>query len=190
MRLRMQARWGLSCLGAIVACAAVFAQAGAETFSATATMTAASKAAATAPVTITIDRKMAQDEAQKLATAFTSGGAAALRKALAGVKPTGSIKLGSGAATPTRLTIERATDKGRLLTIVADQPIAFLGAGLPSAKPKENYDFAVLDIEVDKAGSGTGTFAPAAKITVKQGAFIVEDYATELVKLTDVRKVK
>jgi hypothetical protein len=174
----------------MVACAAVFAQAGAETFSATATMTAASKASANAPVTITVDRKMAPDEAQKLATAFTSGGAAALRKALAGVKPTGSIQLGSQAATPTRLTIERTTDKGRLLTIVADQPIAFLGAGLPSAKPKENYDFAVLDIEVDKAGSGTGTFAPAAKITVKQGAFIVEDYAAELVKLTNVRKVK
>ena len=104
--------------------------------------------------------------------------------------PTGSVRLGAGAATPTRLTIERATDKGRLLTIVADQPILFLGAGVPGAKPKEGYDFAIIDIEVDAKGSGSGTLAPAAKVTVKEGVFVVEDYGSELVRLTAVKKVK
>jgi hypothetical protein len=73
---------------------------------------------------------------------------------------------------------------------VTDQPILFLGAGVPGAKPKDGYDFAVIDIEVDGAGSGSGTLSPAAKITVKQGAFTVDDYASELVRLTDVKKVK
>ena len=40
------------------------------------------------------------------------------------------------------------------------------------------------------AGAGSGTFAPAAKVTVKNGAFVVEDYASELVKLTDIKKAK
>ena len=73
---------------------------------------------------------------------------------------------------------------------MTDQPLMFLGAGVPGAKPKEGYDFGILDIEVDAKGSGSGTLAPAAKVTLKQGVFVVEDYASELVRLTEVKKVK
>jgi len=190
MTPRTMARWGLCGLGTIVLSALTLAQTAPETFTATATIKTASSATASAPVTVTIDRKMSPTEADKFVAAFKTGGVAALRKALVGVPPTGSVQLGSGARTPTRLTVERATDKGRLLTIVADQPVAFVGAGLPGAKAKEGYDFAVIDLEVDAAGSGSGTLAPAAKITVKQGAFVVEDYSSELVRLAGVKKVK
>jgi hypothetical protein len=166
------------------------AQGGAETFTATAAVKTAGAAMASAPVTITIDRKMSQSEADGLLAAFKAGGAAALRKALVGVAPTGSVRLGAGAPTPTRLTIERPTDKGRLLTIVTDKPLLFVGAGLPDAKPKEGYDFAVIDIEVDAKGVGSGTLAPAAKVTVNQGVVAVQDYGAELVRLTSVAKVK
>ncbi len=73
---------------------------------------------------------------------------------------------------------------------MTDQPIAFLGAGLPAAKAKQGYDFGIIDIEIGADGKGSGTIAPAAKVTVKQGAFTVEDYASELVRVTDVSKVK
>jgi hypothetical protein len=159
-----------------------------ETYTATASVKTAGGAAATAPVTIVVDRKMPQAEADKFLAAFKSGGAAALRKALAGVAPTGSVSVGAGSPTPTRLTIERPTDKGRLLTIVTDTPILQLGAGIPGSKPTEGYDFAIIDLEVDSAGTGSGSFAPAAKVTVKQGAFVVEDYSGELVKLTGVSR--
>lgn len=66
----------------------------------------------------------------------------------------------------------------------------FVGAGVPGAKPKEGYDFAVIDIVVDGKGTGSGTIAPAAKITTKQGAFVVEDYGVEVVRLTAVKKTK
>jgi hypothetical protein len=159
-----------------------------ETYTATAAIKTAGGAAATAPVTIVVDRKMPQAEADKFLAAFKSGGSAALRKALAGVPPTGSVRVAGGSPTPTRLTIERPTDKGRLLTIVADTPILQLGAGVPGAKPKEGYDFAIIDLQVDAAGAGSGTFAPAAKVTVKQGVFVVDDYSGELVKLTGVSR--
>jgi hypothetical protein len=168
----------------------VRAQSGAETFSATATVKTAGAATASAPVTIVVERKMSQGEADSLISAFRTGGATALRKALVGVPPTGSVRLGSGTPTPTRLTLERQTDKGRLLTIVTDTPILFLGAGIPNAKARDGYDFAIIDIEVDGRGSGSGTLAPAAKVTVKQGVFVVEDYASELVRLTAVSKTK
>ena len=77
-----------ACLAVAVslACATLAqAQAGAESFTATATVKTAGGAEATAPVTITIDRKMPEAEADKLVAAFKSGGAAGLRKALAGV---------------------------------------------------------------------------------------------------------
>ena len=38
---------------------------------------------------------------------------------LSAVPPTGSIRVAGGAPTPTRLAIERVTDKGRLVTVVA-----------------------------------------------------------------------
>lgn len=166
------------------------AQATAETFTATATVKTAGGTTASAPITILVERKMPQSEAERFMNAFKTGGAAALRKALEGVPPTGSITLGSGKPTPTRLTLERRTDKGRLLTIVADRPILALGAGLPDAKPKADHDFAVVDIEVDSSGSGSGTFAPAAKISLNKDAFVVSDYSSELVRLIGVKKVK
>jgi hypothetical protein len=169
---------------------AVRAQAGAETFTATATVKTAGGATASVPVAIVVERKMSQDEADRLLTAFKKGGAAALHTALAGVPATGSVRLGDGAPTPTRIVLERPTDKGRLLTMVTDKPILFLGAGLPGAGPKEGYDFAVIDIELDESGRGSGSLAPAAKVTAKQGVFVVDDYAAELVRLVDVKKGK
>ena len=172
------------------AASASYGQAGAETFTATATVKTVGGTSTSSPVTITVDRKMTQSEADKFMAAFKTGGVAGLRKALVGVPPTGSVKLGAGATTPTRLTLERTTEKGRLLTMVTDKPVLFLGAGVPEAKPREGYDLAVIDIEVDAKGSGSGTLAPAAKVTVNQGAVVVEDYASEAVQLTAVRKAK
>jgi len=62
--------------------------------------------------------------------------------------------------------------------------------GVPGAKPKEGYDFAVIDLQVDAKGGGTGTIAPAAKIKLNQDAFVVEDYSGEVVRLTAVKKTK
>jgi hypothetical protein len=188
---------GFRMMGAAVIAATVLtmtsapsAQGAGEAFTATAAVKAASGATASAPVTITLDRAMPQTEADTLTAAFKTGGAAAFRKALSGVPPTGRVQIGSGPATPTRLTIERATSDGRLLMIVTDRPLAFLGAGMPGAKAKEGYDFAVIEMVIDAKGTGTGTIAPAAKLKMNGGALVVEDYATEVVQLTAVKKTK
>jgi hypothetical protein len=175
---------------AIMAAASAAYGAAGETFTATASVKGAGGAAATAPITVTVDRTTPQKEADTLVAAFKSGGAAGLRKALAGVAPTGSIKLGGGQAVTTRLTIERSTDKGRLLTILTDKPVLFVGGGLPGAKAKEGYDFAVLDLEVDAKGDGKGTLASAARLKATDSAFVVEDYGTEPVQLTAVKSTK
>jgi len=170
--------------------AATSIQTGAETFSATAAIKTAGGAAATAPVTITVTRKMSQAETDKYTGAFATGGLTGLRKALTGVAPTGSIQIGSGKPTPTSLTLERPSDRGRLITIVTNQPLMFIGAGLPEAKPKEGFDFGIVDLVVADNGTGSGTMSPAAKVTVKQGVFVIDEYSGELVRLTGVKKVK
>ena len=175
------------CAGLLAAGAIVHSQ-DHETFKAMAAVKTAGGAAANAPFSIIITRKTLQAEADKLSSSFKTGGAAALRTALKGVPPTGSVRLGSGPSIPTRITLERTTDKGRLLTIVTDKPILHLGSGVPGAKPKEGYDFAVVDIEVDGSGAGSGTLSPAAKIGLKDGAFVVQDYSGELVQLQSVTK--
>jgi hypothetical protein len=139
---------------------------------------------------IEVTRKMTQQEADKMTSAFATGGVAALRKALTGVAPTGSIQIGNGKPTPTRLTLERPSDRGRLLTIVTDTPLLLLGAGVPNAKPTQGFDFGIVDLTIDGQGSGSGTMSPAAKVTVKQGVFVIDEYSGELVRLTDVKKAK
>jgi hypothetical protein len=176
---------GLTCLTMVAAGAPP-----SETFTATGTVKTAAGATATAPVTVVVDRTMSQKEADSLLAAFKAGGVGGLRKALQGVPPTGSIRVGTAKPTPTRLTIERATDKGRLLTMVADTPIVFLGGGVPGAKPKEGYDFAVLDLEVGSGGSGAGTLTPAASIAIKGGTFVVEGYSSDPVRLTSIAAAK
>jgi hypothetical protein len=166
------------------------AQAGREQFTATASVKTAGGASASAPVTITVDRKMPAAEAETLVKAFVSGGSDALRKALVGVAPTGVVTVGAGAATPIRIAIERPTSDGRLLTLVTDKPVLFLGGGLPNAKPKEGYDYAVIDLQLNASGGGSGVMAPAAKIKPLQGVFVVEDYGAELVTLNDVKTTK
>jgi hypothetical protein len=174
----------------LMAAAPLLAQATAEVFTATATAKAAGGGSASAPVTITVERKMSQVEADKLRAAFKAGGAAALRKALAGVPPTGTIRIGTSIATPTRMTIERVTGDGRLLTIVTDRALLFLGAGLPGAKSKAGYDFAVIDVEIDAKGNGSGNLAPAAQLKMNGDAFVVEDYGVEAIRLTGVKKTR
>jgi hypothetical protein len=156
-----------------------------ETFTATATTKTAGGATATAPVIITVERTMSRQEARRLVQAFRAGGAAGLRKALDGVAPTGVVRVAAHEVAA-RLTIERLTDKGRLLTIVTDQPLLFLGAGLPGAKPRDGFDFAVIDLEIDAHGAGTGTLAAAARITARQDTFVVKDYADDIIRLTAV----
>jgi len=162
----------------------------AEVLTATATVKTADGKSGSAPVTITIDRTMPASEAAPLVAAFKSGGAEALRKALVGVAPTGSVRVGDGKVTPTRFTIERATGGGRLVTILTDQPLVFIGAAKPGAKPKAGYDFAVVDLILDASGGGTGTIAPAARLKLNGDALVVDDYSGEVVRLTAITKGK
>ena len=100
-----------------------------------------------------------------------------------------SIELGSR-KTAIKYAYARTLGGGdRLLTLVTAQPVFFLGAGAPEAKPKAGYDLGLVLLELKASGPGKGELVPAAKVRVDaQNAIVTEDYGAEMVQLTNVVK--
>jgi hypothetical protein len=157
-----------------------------ETYTATATLKTAGGATMTAPVTITISR-WTSDAERTTAMAALKKGEAALKSALAAMPATGTIQVG-GRTTPLHFARSLDTGGGKLVTVVATQPIAFLGAGMPEQKPKAGYEFAFATFEVDAKGKGSaGDLAPAAKLKLGPGdAVVIDDYGLDAVRLTAI----
>jgi len=174
------------------ASAVLAAEGAAETYKATASMHTAAGAAVTAPVVISIQRWSTDAERDKARTALKAGGTTAVQKELATMSDVGTLQVGE---VKTALRFARALPlggEGKVITAITAQPVAHVGAGLRGAVPtdKAGYDVAVVIFEVDGAGKGDGgDFAPAAKIKFDdKGAFIVEDYAGEAVRLVGISR--
>ena len=189
--MRMGSEWGAMLVAAVVTAGAtsavVLAQAPApKTYTATATVKTAGGASMTAPVTITVSR-WTTDAERTAAMAALKKGDAALKSALDGMPATGTIQVG-GRSTPLHYARTLSTGSGMLVTVVATQPIAFLGAGMPEQKPKTGYQYAFATFEVDGSGKGVaGDLAPAAKLKLGPGdAVVVDDYGVEAVRLTAI----
>ena len=145
-------------------------QAAAEVFTATAAVKGAGGASASAPVTITIDRKMSAKRGRLTGRRVQDRRRGRAAEGARGDPPTGTVRIGAGSATPTRFT-HRARHWRRPASDDPHRSAAGVSSAqaVPGAKPKEGYDFAVIDIEVDAKGSGSGTIAPAAKIKIESG---------------------
>jgi hypothetical protein len=79
------------------------------------------------------------------------------------------------------------------VTAATDKPLFFLGSG--EADPKKSrvgYEMAVIRLELDSAGKGTGTLNAAARVKPNADAtnVIVDDYSGEPVTLTSVTRQK
>jgi len=170
---------------AAVGTVALSAQA-AATYTATANVKSAAGASASAPVAITVTRWTTDAERTKVMDALKAGGSA-LKSTLDAMPAAGTIEVG-GRKTSLRFARTLSTGGGKLVTVVASEPILHLGAGAPEAKPKAGYDFALATFEVDAAGKGTaGDLAPAAKLKAGQNdAVVVDDYGVEAVRLTGI----
>ena len=159
---------------------------GGATYTATANVKTAAGASVTAPVTVTVTRWTTDAERTKVMDALKAGGSA-LKTTLDAMPSAGTIEVG-GRKTTLRFARTLNTAGGKLVTLVASEPIIFLGAGAPEAKPKAGYDFSFATFEVDAAGKGTaGDLAPAAKLKVgPNDAVVVDDYGAEAVRLTGI----
>ena len=178
----------LALASAIALVTQISAQSRAETYTATASVKTAGGASLTAPVAIDVAEWTTDADRKRLAGVLKSGGDEALQKQLSGMKTLGKITVGK-TQFDAKYAYAMTSSEGRIITVVTTNPIFFVGAGAPSAKPTTGHRFGVVTIEVNDAGSGKGTLTPAASVKMSDSdAIVVEDYSVELVTLPDVRK--
>jgi hypothetical protein len=164
------------------------AQAVAETYTATAAVKGP-QGEVTAPVVVVIERYTTDAERSKALEALKAGGTAALRQALETMPAIGHIEAGKRQS-PLKYAYARPVGGGRLITVISDKPIAYLGEKLPNPKPKAGYDLAFALLNMPASGKGSGELGPAVKVRIDAGAIVTEDYASEVVRLTDIERKK
>ena len=166
----------------------LWAQAAAETYSATATVKGP-QGTMTAPVVVVIERYTTDGERSQAVEALKAGGTSALRQALEKMPAIGHIEVGQR-KNPIKYAYARPVGSGRMVTVISDKPIGYLGEKLPNPKPKAGYDVAFALLNLPASGKGSGELGPAAKVKIDAGAVVTEDYGAEVVTLTDIERKK
>lgn len=143
---------------------------------------------------IAIDRYNSDKERDVLATALKQGGYPAFLPELRKLPRVGQITVGSQKFdiryAYSRPNSNTATSSGRTIVVVTDKPMFFVGGGRADAKPREGYEVAVAQFDVDDVGLGKGTMAMAARVKPGGPAGVqIDDYADKPVELTTVRKL-
>jgi hypothetical protein len=166
------------------------AQAGAETFTATASVSTAT-GKQTVPVTVVLTRQTTEQERAKVADALKKGGSPAVAALLKTMPAVGYLQIGKGKPT-LKYAYERTTGSGRLVTVATDAPIASLWTDVPEARPVAEFNLGLVLLELPTSGDGTGELAPATKVKLTDtGAIQTEDYGgSDYVRLTNVRVKK
>jgi hypothetical protein len=184
MTARRAAAAGMVLMMAGVGVAGIAAQPAPETFSGTASIRKGS-ARVSAPFSVTITQYASTAERDAVLAAVRQGGSEAARKTLATMADAGAIELGDR-RTPIKFAVQRPSGSGRLVTVLTAEPIAYVGAGLPNARPRTGFDVALAILDVQES-TGVGELVPAAKIGLDHGgALVTEDYGAMVVWLHDL----
>jgi hypothetical protein len=158
-----------------------------ETFFATAEVMG-KDTGASAYITIYLEKYTDERDRKTMTEALRLGGYPGFLPALRKAPVVGSVEMG-GRKVAVRWARQLATATGRTISVVTDVPLFFVGGGSVDAKPREGYELAVIQMEVDSIGLGKGSMAAAAR--VKPGGptgVEIDDYAEKPVKLVTVRK--
>jgi hypothetical protein len=142
-------------------------------------------------IDIIIERWSSDSERDQLLTALRESGPDGLRKALEKIKePAGNIRSQGSLGYPLRFAREMPTsDGGRRIIIATDRPISFLE--LRNQPRSLDYPFMLIDLRLDAQGKGQGKLMPVAKVTQSEDHVVeIENYASEPVRLTEVRELK
>jgi hypothetical protein len=138
-------------------------------------------------VTIRVDQYSAPKDIEKMDSALKTGGSAAFVQALKGSPIAGRFEVGSRTAS-IRYAKQVESEKSRVITLVIDTPVYFIGGGVPDAKPREGYDVAVVQLTMDPSGVGEGRMAVAAKVKPGTDGPDVDAYEGKPITLRSVMR--
>jgi hypothetical protein len=157
-----------------------------ETFTANAKV-GDQKAGSAAIVTIQIGAYTDPRDRTTMLEALRLGGYPRLLPVLRQMPDVGTVEL-NGRKVSIKWARQTPAEKGRTISIVTDRPLFFVGGGAVDAKPRAGFELAFLLLQVDAAGSGTGTMAAAARVKPDgSGGVQIDDYADAPITLA-VRK--
>lgn len=160
-----------------------------ETFRAHANVANKEGAAAASYVDIQIDKYTRDADRDKMTEALKTGGYPALLTAVRNAPAVGTVTLGKEKFTIRWAREQRTGDNKRTISVVTEKPMYFVGGGSVNAKPREGYELAALQFDMDDSGMGSGTMAAAARI--KPGGpngFVIDDYADQPIKLVSISR--
>jgi len=141
-------------------------------------------------ITVQIDRYTPEQDRKGISDALTTGGYPKFLQTLRAAPVVGTVEIEKQKFN-VRFAREKATEKGRDITVVTESPVYFLGGGRSDAKPRAGYEIAVVTLSVDDYGLGTGRMAAAAKVRPDgSGGVILDDYAEEPIRLPVVTRAK
>jgi hypothetical protein len=142
-------------------------------------------------IDIVINRWSTDQERDQLLSALREGGTGMLLRALQKIKdPAGYIRTPSSIGYPLRFARQiTMADGTRRILIATDRYVSFLEA---TNQPRTvDFPFMLVDIRLGPDGKGTGKLIPLAKITANEDHTVeIENYASEPVRLTEVRELK
>ncbi len=160
-----------------------------ESFRAHANVTSKEGLAGAMFVDIKVDKYSRDADRDVMTNALKTGGYPALLTAVRNAPAVGTVTIGKDTYTIRWAREQRSGENKRTISIVTDKPMYFVGGGNVNAKPREGYELAVVQFDIDDAGVGQGTMAAAARI--KPGGpngFIIDDYADQPIKLTSISR--
>jgi hypothetical protein len=158
-----------------------------ETFIANAQV-AGQDAGLSATVTIHIQQYTSENDRKTIQEALRIGGYPGFLPALRKAPEVGYVDM-NGRKVAVRWARQQPKDLGRTISVVTESPVFFVGGGDVDAKPRAGFDVAVIELDVDTIGMGTGTMAAAARVRPGGATGVqIDDYAEKPVKLVTVRK--
>jgi len=158
-----------------------------ETYTAKATVGALTENASSLPITFVINKFTTDAEHTKLRDTLKQG-SGALKAALKALPSIGTIP-GNNKQAAIKYAYRRPNSQS--ITVLMDEPVAYLDPGTAKDRPKEGFDLAFATLDFSTVGFGVGELDPAVKLSVNpSGMIVTETYGAARVRLTSVEKKK
>lgn len=172
----------------------VAAQSGAPATGAPETFTGTAQAknangAVSGTLTVRLRRVTPEFDRKAVETALKEGGYPRFLTAIRNAPEVGQVTLAGGKPYAIRYARERVDAGGRVLLLVTDKPVYFIGGGRADAAPRTGFEVAVIEIRMSNSGAGSGSMAGAARVRPDgDGGVLLDDFADELITLSGIAR--
>ena len=164
------------------------ASSGPEVFTGTASAKNAN-ASASGTLVVRLRRVTPEFDRKAVETALKEGGYPRFLTAIRNAPEVGQVTLAGGKPYAIRYARERAANGGRVLILVTDRPMYFIGGGRADAQKPAGFEVAVIELRLDAKGAGSGSMAAAARVRPDgDGGVLLDDFADELISVTGVTR--